>query len=754
MADKKISELPPLAVVTGAELVPIAIGGITYSARTDQLGTGSLIGPTGPSGPAGATGPAGPSGPAGATAVTSVAGHTGAVTLDVGDVSGALDQAAADLRYDPFGAAQGLNYVGGLGQTAGVPIKPWLWSPPHWQELWATENFASGNGRNSTTLTPSITGNGTGQNVKTTVSLQPANTVGMTSYRLTGTLTTPPPGGTWWVTLEMTDNTSTILPGSYLQYLFNDTSPSVSGDFIFEFQFQPEWSQASSGFMTINLVVQNNVASGTLGLTNVSLREIAWVSNYRPMQYTSGTGENSGISVFATHKDPASNAWKTVKQIMNADDALTYALANVTAYPNDQPWRDHNFDPTFLSSDSNGWGSKMRGTEELPGTNGHRSLRVNNNDQIIEVQKADLSWELRGNTHGGEVHTTGPVWEYMGHDEQWHTWATGNPGVVDVRKDCRRFRVTWPTKLTRSAPDSDDFATVTHVTNYFPDGMTRTDRTTTFTKDMVVRNVFEWMSSHDTTIQQVGRLGAGLTVIDEMDSFQHLAVPAAPTAAPTGSGGTLAADTYTYRITALTEAGETPASPTVAQATTGNTSIVTLTLPAAASGQTGWNIYGRSTGTMRQVLLASLPASATTWVDDGSIPAWGTQPPTKNTARRLDTATPGVDSAMSDHASWSAWKDLPTGWVFGHIYDRNAVLARDHIDTAKATIQAVSGIRKQYINLYNDASPYYTVASGTVWSATHYSYAYLPQDPDGRWEWEIALRSADLTTLASIYPAS
>lgn len=633
-----------------------------------------------------------------------------------------------------------------------IPLQPWLWSPTIGNELWALANFETGSGRNATDLSPSITCNSSGQSLKTTVALIPSNTVGMTSYRLSGTLTTPTPGGTWWITAEMTDNTSTLLSGSSLQYLFN--SHSVDGDFIFEFQCQAEWSQVSSAFLTLNLVVQNNVASGDLVLSNITLKEIVNVSNYRPMQFTSGTGENSGVSVFNTHRDPVSDTWKVLKQVMTADGDLTYGLANVVGYPNDQPWRDHTPDPTFLSPDTNGWDGKLRGTEESPSTNGNRSLRITNNDQILEVMKTDTSFELRGNTHGGEVNDSGPVWEYLDSNEEWQQWASGSPAVVDSRIEARRFRVTWPTTISRSSPDSDVFATVNHITNYFPDGMTRTDRITTFTQDVTLRAIIDWMSSHSTSIQQVGRIGAGLTFIDEMDTYLHLAIPDAPTAGTTGSGGTLAAATYTYSVTALTEGGETLPSPMVSQAATGGSSIVTLTLPSTVTGQTGWNIYGRIAGVNRQVLLDSIPVSDTTWVDDGSIPSFGKQIPTKNTARRFDSSTPGVATISSSLANWSAWKDLPTGWVFGHILDRKGCLLRDEIDASKVTMQSVSGTRKQYFHLFNSSDFEVPVTSGTVWTSTHYSCAYLPTDLDGDWHFEIASKAEDTDVLALMYPAT
>lgn len=307
--------------------------------------------------------------------------------------------------------------------------------------------------------------------------------------------------------------------------------------------------------------------------------------------------------------------------------------------------------------------------------------------------------------------------------------------------------------MARSAPDSDVFATVQHVTNVFPDGVTRTDRTTTFTKNITVDNYFEWMSSHDLNVPQLGRIGRGFTTLDEIDTYTKVSAPATPTASTSGLGGTLAAATYRYVVTALSEGGETLPSSAVTQATTGSTSTVTVQW-TTVSNATGYRIYGRANSVDRAVLLATVGPAVTSWIDDGSVPAFGQAPPKVSTARRLDDANTATDTAVSDTANWTVWKDIPTGFCFGNIYDRDSVAARTGIGGGKVRIEKGSGIRKQYYNLYWPGSATTTITGGTVWTATHYSYIYLPQDPNGRWEWEIAARSSSMSILNSLYPAS
>jgi fibronectin type 3 domain-containing protein len=93
------------------------------------------------------------------------------------------------------------------------------------------------------------------------------------------------------------------------------------------------------------------------------------------------------------------------------------------------------------------------------------------------------------------------------------------------------------------------------------------------------------------------------------------AAPAAPTAGTATTGGSLAAATYSYRLSKVLGGMETLASSAVTQVTTGATSTVTLSWtndPSASS----YNVYGRTGGS--EVLLATLPAGSTGYVDTGA----------------------------------------------------------------------------------------------------------------------------------------
>lgn len=100
----------------------------------------------------------------------------------------------------------------------------------------------------------------------------------------------------------------------------------------------------------------------------------------------------------------------------------------------------------------------------------------------------------------------------------------------------------------------------------------------------------------------------------------------APSTATTG--GTLAAATYFYVITALNANGETLKSNEVSIATTGTTSTVTLGWTAVA-GATGYRVYrSTTTGTEQKLNITDLGA-VTTYTDTGAATV-ATNPPTLN----------------------------------------------------------------------------------------------------------------------------
>lgn len=90
------------------------------------------------------------------------------------------------------------------------------------------------------------------------------------------------------------------------------------------------------------------------------------------------------------------------------------------------------------------------------------------------------------------------------------------------------------------------------------------------------------------------------------------------------TGGSLAAGTYYYRVSATNANGETLASAETSQVVPAGTSTNTVTVNwGAVTGATGYKVYGRTTGA--ELLIASVGA-VTTYVDTGSITPAGALP--------------------------------------------------------------------------------------------------------------------------------
>lgn len=108
------------------------------------------------------------------------------------------------------------------------------------------------------------------------------------------------------------------------------------------------------------------------------------------------------------------------------------------------------------------------------------------------------------------------------------------------------------------------------------------------------------------------------------------------------TGGTLAAGTYSYRVSALDGAGgETLASTATTQATTGSTSTVTVNWNAV-TGATGYKVYGRTAGA--ELLIATVGAT-TTYTDTGSVTPAGALPVSNTTGLYGKTSTDVVVAA-------------------------------------------------------------------------------------------------------------
>ncbi len=122
-------------------------------------------------------------------------------------------------------------------------------------------------------------------------------------------------------------------------------------------------------------------------------------------------------------------------------------------------------------------------------------------------------------------------------------------------------------------------------------------------------------------------------------AVSQLATPVNATLATVTTGGTLAAATYYYRISATNAFGETLASTETSVVTTGATSLVRVRW-TVVPGATGYKVYGRSTGA--ELLMATIPYSDFTnlavnvttslqWTDTGSVTPSGALPTVNTT---------------------------------------------------------------------------------------------------------------------------
>lgn len=123
-----------------------------------------------------------------------------------------------------------------------------------------------------------------------------------------------------------------------------------------------------------------------------------------------------------------------------------------------------------------------------------------------------------------------------------------------------------------------------------------------------------------------------------------VAAPSAPTVTPNSTGGTVAAGTYQVVITYVNVQGETVASTAQPVTTSGSTSTIVITSPAAAAYATGWYAYvsqagGTALAATRQQTAGSPTAIATNLTL--------TAPPTSTGATSLATATAGTITTLT-----------------------------------------------------------------------------------------------------------
>jgi hypothetical protein len=144
--------------------------------------------------------------------------------------------------------------------------------------------------------------------------------------------------------------------------------------------------------------------------------------------------------------------------------------------------------------------------------------------------------------------------------------------------------------------------------------------------DMIKRyDVTLGLCAPDEELEQMLAGGTLLT-----DTSVALTAPTAPTGTAQTTGGTLAAGSYKYAVSALGRYGETIATPIASAVTvTGSTGSVGLTW-AAVTGAVGYKVYGRSsTGAL--YLLATI-TSGLTYTDTGLAYTGGPAPSVNTTA--------------------------------------------------------------------------------------------------------------------------
>jgi hypothetical protein len=139
-----------------------------------------------------------------------------------------------------------------------------------------------------------------------------------------------------------------------------------------------------------------------------------------------------------------------------------------------------------------------------------------------------------------------------------------------------------------------------------------------------------------------------LKIGSQQDSV--VANPTGLSATASGSGGTLAAQTYYYVVTATNSRGETLPSNEVQATTSGSTGSVRLTW-TAVSGATGYRVY-RGTASGAEKLLTSV-GSVTSYTDTGASTPGSQSPPTSNTALKVAPCAPTPIVGHSYQAS--AW---------------------------------------------------------------------------------------------------
>ncbi len=124
-------------------------------------------------------------------------------------------------------------------------------------------------------------------------------------------------------------------------------------------------------------------------------------------------------------------------------------------------------------------------------------------------------------------------------------------------------------------------------------------------------------------------------------ALEQLPPPSGLTVAGSSSGGSFAAGTYYWQVTATNANGETIGSSEVSATLSGTASSVALSWTRVA-GATGYNVYRGTSAASENTLVASIPYGSTVTHTDTGSAGVPTKPRSVNTAdlSSVDTLSP------------------------------------------------------------------------------------------------------------------
>ncbi|UVO12803.1 hypothetical protein NM962_01140 [Mycobacterium sp. SVM_VP21] len=195
----------------------------------------------------------------------------------------------------------------------------------------------------------------------------------------------------------------------------------------------------------------------------------------------------------------------------------------------------------------------------------------------------------------------------------------------------------------------------------------------------------------DYTVDWTKWLPTGDTIASSTWSVENVTPPVNLTLVGTANtGGELASGTRCWCITAIDDHGETTPSNVVSATFTAANGLAQLEWPAVPNA-TGIYVYAGATPTTFQYRMGPLPASATTFTDDGRAPTASAAPPMVNTAALGVTIAAEPEPAFTDTTATA----FVQGGSVGVVYD-----VTNHITTAagrQASISLQISIQEQYV---------------------------------------------------------